>query len=61
MRSCQELWANAKDMNSLHDVLKNYPTDLSAYFDEKKTFKIEVETFCRHVTQQEKINRIEVC
>lgn len=60
LRSCQELWADAKDMSSLHEILKNYPTDLSQYFHETKTFKIEVETFCKHVTQRQKVERIEV-
>lgn len=61
LRSCQELWAHAKNVDSLHTILKNYPqSQLSSYFDNDKTFKIEVETFCRHFTQKEKIDKIEV-
>lgn len=61
LRSCIELWADEKDSNSLHNTLKNIPKEFfSSHFEPKKSFKIEVETFCRHITQKEKIKKIEV-
>lgn len=33
---------------------------LEACCDEKKSFKIEVETFCKHFTMKEKVDKIEV-
>lgn len=61
LRSCQELWAHSKDTSSLHNVLKNIPKEeILPYFQPEKSFKIEVETFCKHITQKEKIKKIEV-
>ncbi|RZC34191.1 tRNA (guanine(10)-N2)-methyltransferase -like, partial [Asbolus verrucosus] len=60
VRSCIELWAHAKDMGSLHQKLQNFPKHLmEPYFQPNLSFKIEVETFCRHITQKEKINKLE--
>lgn len=45
----------------MHNVLKNIPKEqIQPYFQPDKTFKIEVETFCRHITQKDKIKKIEV-
>lgn len=56
-----ELWGMAKDMQSLHKELKKYPfSSCESYFAADKTFKIEVETFCKHLTQREKIEKLEV-
>lgn len=61
LRSCIELWGYGKDTNELHKNLKTLPEHLiSPYLQEKQTFKIEVETFCKHFTQKEKIEKIEV-
>ncbi|XP_008201367.1 tRNA (guanine(10)-N2)-methyltransferase homolog [Tribolium castaneum] len=60
IRSCMELWAHAKDIQSLHCQLQNFPKQLmEPYFQPHLSFKIEVETFCRHFSQKEKINKLE--
>lgn len=60
LRNCLELWAHAKTIPDLHNKLKNYPINsLKPYFQPNKSFKIEVETFCRHFTQKEKVNKLE--
>lgn len=60
LRSIVELWAHANDLNTLHEKLKQYPINLMApYFQEDKSFKIDVETFCKHFTQKEKVDKIE--
>jgi tRNA (guanine10-N2)-methyltransferase len=61
VRSCIELWAHSKDTQSLHNQLKNYPKHLmDPFFRPDLSFKIEVETFCRHFTQKEKIDKVEL-
>ncbi|KAJ3628173.1 hypothetical protein MTP99_015497 [Tenebrio molitor] len=60
VRSCIELWAHSKDTQNLHNQLKNYPKHLmDPFFRPDLSFKIEVETFCRHFTQKEKIDKVE--
>ncbi|XP_057651094.1 tRNA (guanine(10)-N2)-methyltransferase homolog [Diorhabda carinulata] len=60
LRNCIELWAHAKSIPAIHDKLKNYPLQLyKSHFDANKSFKIEVETFCRHFTQKEKVDKLE--
>ncbi|XP_074030901.1 tRNA (guanine(10)-N(2))-methyltransferase TRMT11 [Leptinotarsa decemlineata] len=60
LRNCLELWSRAKTVQNLHEKLKNVPPKIMApYFRPEKSFKIEVETFCRHFTQKEKIDKIE--
>lgn len=62
LRCCTELWGCAKNMEELHDKLKPSLSGLpKSYFDCNKTFKIEVETFCKHLTQKEKVTKLEVC
>ncbi|XP_011634259.1 tRNA (guanine(10)-N2)-methyltransferase homolog [Pogonomyrmex barbatus] len=61
LRFCLELWAQGKQNEDLHDSLKTYlikNTETIAK-DKKKSFKIIVETFCKHFSQREKINKIE--
>lgn len=62
LRFCLELWAQAKRNEDLHNSLKTYSVKNSEAMtrDKKKSFKIIVETFCKHFSQQEKINKIEV-
>lgn len=61
LRNCLELWGHEKDMWKLHEKLKCYPKHLmDPYFQPNKSFKIEVETFCRHFTQSEKVDKLEV-
>ncbi|CAH1183253.1 unnamed protein product [Phaedon cochleariae] len=60
LRSCLELWAHGKSIPDLHEKLKLYPHHLMApYLQPDKSFKIEVETFCKHFTQKEKVDKIE--
>lgn len=61
MRFCIELWANSKTLEELHDKLKSYPvTEIKRHTGNNKSFKIIVETFCKHFPQCEKVNKIEV-
>lgn len=61
LRSCIELWAWAKNVPDLHKKLQLYPqAAMKSHFQPEKSFKIEVETFCRHFTQKEKVAKIEV-
>lgn len=58
LRFCLELWANGKNYEELHSNLKTYPPEhIKLYSD--KSFKIIVETFCKHFSQYEKIQKIE--
>ncbi|KAJ3664594.1 hypothetical protein Zmor_000150 [Zophobas morio] len=60
IRSCFELWAHAKNIDDLHQKLRNYPRHLmEPYFQKDLSFKIQVETFCKHLTQKEKVNKLE--
>ncbi|KAL0117293.1 hypothetical protein PUN28_010267 [Cardiocondyla obscurior] len=61
LRFCLELWAQEKQSKDLHNSLKAYSIKNSEILakDKKKSFKIVVETFCKHFSQREKINKIE--
>ncbi|XP_047369766.1 tRNA (guanine(10)-N2)-methyltransferase homolog isoform X1 [Vespa velutina] len=60
LRFCLELWANGKNNEELHNNLKTYPIEqIKLYADKEKSFKIIVETFCKHFSQGEKIQKIE--
>ncbi|XP_076636962.1 tRNA (guanine(10)-N(2))-methyltransferase TRMT11 [Colletes latitarsis] len=60
IRFCMELWANSKKDDDLHDKLKAYPiTEIKKYAGPQKSFKVIVETFCKHFSQREKVNKIE--
>ncbi|XP_031837594.1 tRNA (guanine(10)-N(2))-methyltransferase TRMT11 isoform X3 [Nomia melanderi] len=60
VRSCIELWAHSKDYEDLHKKLRNYPiTEIKKYGGPQKSFKVIVETFCKHFSQSEKVNKIE--
>lgn len=62
LRSAIELWAWAKDIEQLHKNLQQYCKNntIERFFSPDKTFKIEVETFCKHFSQKEKVAKIEV-
>ncbi|XP_017781045.1 PREDICTED: tRNA (guanine(10)-N2)-methyltransferase homolog [Nicrophorus vespilloides] len=61
LRSCIELWGHSNSVDGLHEMMKKFPEHLmEPHLDEDKSFKIEVETFCKHFTQQEKVDKIEV-
>ncbi|KAK2581760.1 hypothetical protein KPH14_002239 [Odynerus spinipes] len=58
LRFCLELWASGKDYEELHNNLKAYSSEhVKSYAN--KSFKIIVETFCKHFSQYEKIQKIE--
>ncbi|XP_076279499.1 tRNA (guanine(10)-N(2))-methyltransferase TRMT11 isoform X2 [Lasioglossum baleicum] len=60
VRFCIELWANSKNCGDLHSKLKNYPiVEMKNYVGPQKSFKVIVETFCKHFSQSEKVNKIE--
>ncbi|XP_018366685.1 PREDICTED: tRNA (guanine(10)-N2)-methyltransferase homolog isoform X1 [Trachymyrmex cornetzi] len=61
LRFCLELWGQAKKNEELHNSLKAYSIKNleTLAVDKKKSFKIVVETFCKHFSQREKINKIE--
>lgn len=58
LRFCLELWAQDKQKEDLHDSLKVY--SVKNITREKRSFKIIVETFCKHFSQREKVDKIEV-
>lgn len=61
LRNCLELWGHAESLETLHKTLRNIQADsIKQHFDHDKSFKIEVETFCRHFTQKEKVSKLEV-
>lgn len=61
MKFCMELWANSTEHEDLDDKLRNYPiTEIKKYAGPQKSFKVIVETFCKHFSQREKVNKIEV-
>lgn len=56
-----ELWANSKKIEDLHRELKTYPiTEIKKFFSPQRSFKVIVETFCKHFPQSEKVKKIEV-
>lgn len=61
LRNCLELWGYSNSIQTLHEKLKKLPNNIMAtHFQCNKSFKIEVETFCKHFTQKEKVEKIEV-
>ncbi|GJQ69511.1 hypothetical protein Trydic_g6611 [Trypoxylus dichotomus] len=60
LRSCIELWSYAETIESIHTQMRQYPYELMApYMKKSQSFKIEVETFCKHFTQTEKVQKLE--
>lgn len=61
LRFCLELWAQGKQIQDLHNSLNAYVVEHSESFvGDKRSFKIIVETFCKHFSQCEKVDKIEV-
>lgn len=59
LRHCIQLWGQSKKLDDLHKILKSSPQDeIELYLS--KTFKVTVETFNKHFTQKEKVDKIEV-
>lgn len=61
LRNCLELWGQADSLELLHKKLGKIPSDtIKPYFQANKSFKIDVETFCRHFSHAEKVAKLEV-
>lgn len=61
IRSCFELWAQSDTQEDIHEQMKRLPSDItSLYFTKEKTFKVVVDVFNKVISQQEKIDKIEV-
>lgn len=61
VRFCLELWAQGKQNEDLHKSLKAYSIkNAETFAGDKRSFKIIVETFCKHFSQCEKVDKIEV-
>ncbi|KAJ8675779.1 hypothetical protein QAD02_011565 [Eretmocerus hayati] len=59
LRFCIELWDHSKTVKDLHKNLNAYPKDeMAPYLN--TTFKVFVETYSKHFTQKEKIDKIEM-
>ncbi|XP_011303591.1 tRNA (guanine(10)-N2)-methyltransferase homolog [Fopius arisanus] len=60
LRYCIELYVRERDFSSVHSALRQIPRERwSKYARQDKTFRIVVETFCKHISQSEKIEKIE--
>ncbi|XP_059470079.1 tRNA (guanine(10)-N2)-methyltransferase homolog [Neocloeon triangulifer] len=60
VKSILELWGHGKTVEELHENVKKLPETLtSPYFGADKTFRLVVETFCKSISQKEKVERIE--
>ncbi|KAG8036313.1 hypothetical protein G9C98_003636 [Cotesia typhae] len=60
IRFCIELWTQASDFSKFHESLRLHSNEkLSHYSHREKSFKIIVETFCKHFSQKEKVAKIE--
>lgn len=60
LKMCLELWAYAETTTKLHDILKSYQKSFyESHIATGQSFKIKVETFCKHFTQKEKVEKIE--
>lgn len=59
VKFCMELWARGQETEGFHYNLQSY---LNAHPEtaNDRPFKINVETFCKHFTQKEKVEKIEV-
>lgn len=63
LRSIFELWSHGLDYQQYHRNLKDFVQSnvdtIKPYFEETCSFKITVETYNKHFTQKEKIQKIE--
>ncbi|XP_075147493.1 tRNA (guanine(10)-N(2))-methyltransferase TRMT11 [Haematobia irritans] len=63
LRAIFELWSQGQNLKSFHDTLKNYikvhADSVKYYFSKVCSFKITVETYNKHFSQAEKIQKIE--
>lgn len=65
IRCIFELWSYSTSLSTFHDNLKIYikehenDTDFASLFLKEKTFKVTVESYNKHFTQSEKVDKIE--
>ncbi|XP_066598461.1 tRNA (guanine(10)-N2)-methyltransferase homolog isoform X2 [Prorops nasuta] len=60
LRFCLELWASSEKLQDLHNGLRLYPLEkIRKHITKDKSFKVSIETFCKHFSQAEKIKKIE--
>ncbi|XP_012286221.1 tRNA (guanine(10)-N2)-methyltransferase homolog isoform X2 [Orussus abietinus] len=60
LRFCLELWADGQGFEEFHDNLRLYSGEnIKVHINPDKSFRITVETFCKHFTQQQKVEKIE--
>ncbi|KAF5286599.1 hypothetical protein FQR65_LT12508 [Abscondita terminalis] len=60
IRYCLELWGNARNLDELHQNIKALPSSfVEDHLLPNKTFKIAVQSFCKHLTQADKVKRIQ--
>lgn len=65
IRCIFELWASSKCLGSFHTTLKNYlhthrnDPSFTALFEKDQSFRMTVETYNKHLTQAEKVDKIE--
>ncbi|KAG8228981.1 hypothetical protein J437_LFUL009539 [Ladona fulva] len=62
LRCAIELWSRAKTSDGLHEQMKAFPSERTApYFGPNTSFRVTVETFCKTISQKEKVAKIEAC
>lgn len=61
LRSIYELWGHSNNLKSFHDILQNSIKAKENVIDpySQKSFKIVVETYNKHISQKEKVEKIE--
>ncbi|XP_068154318.1 tRNA (guanine(10)-N2)-methyltransferase homolog [Drosophila tropicalis] len=63
LRAIFELYAHGQTLSAFHERLRNHvethPAKVEAHFGAKTSFKITVETYNKHFSQREKIEKIE--
>jgi len=62
LKAVIELWGRAETRDELHKSVQQTPKEImQQHFGKEKTFRLTVETFCKSLSQKEKVERIEVC
>lgn len=58
---CMELWGQAQDSQTLHSQMKLLPNSFyGTHLSADKTFRISVQHYGKHLTQSDKIDKINV-
>uniref|UniRef100_A0A6I8ND68 tRNA (guanine(10)-N(2))-methyltransferase TRMT11 n=1 Tax=Ornithorhynchus anatinus TaxID=9258 RepID=A0A6I8ND68_ORNAN len=59
-KSIFELWGHGKSPEELHNSLKNYPVEkMAPFLHSDSTYKINIHTFNKTLSQEEKVKRID--